>query len=169
MEPSEDFAHAVITYKDRSGKTVILEVTTSWCFVGAGLRLSFEMLGPEYSLKANTLNTGLDVFLSRNIKAQQSEDLIEKQNAEIGLMPVVPYEAATYGYSAENRHMVQCFLNGEPPLLQFADGVEVVQLLMACYKSAETGQTVYLNSSDLTQFIPAVAKGSWIPGATTSP
>ena len=37
---------------------VIGEVTTSWSFVGAGLRLSVELLGPEYSMSVNSLDTG---------------------------------------------------------------------------------------------------------------
>jgi len=61
-EPSEDYAHATITYKDKAGNTLISELTSSWSYVGAGLRLSFELLGPEYSLKADTLKSGVDVF-----------------------------------------------------------------------------------------------------------
>ncbi len=102
--PSEDYAHATITFKDEDNTTLIAELTTSWSFVGAGLRLSFEMLGPEYSMKANTLNSGLDVFLSRRIQSSQGEDMVEKQNAEQGLMPVVPDEELAYGYAAENRY-----------------------------------------------------------------
>ena len=48
-KPSEDFARCTITFEDKTGHTLIAEATTSWCFVGAGLRLSFELLGPEYS------------------------------------------------------------------------------------------------------------------------
>jgi hypothetical protein len=38
-EPSEDYAHATIIYKDIQGNTLISELTTSWSFVGPGLRL----------------------------------------------------------------------------------------------------------------------------------
>ena len=65
------------------------EATTSWSFVGAGLRLSAELLGPEYSMSWNTLDTGLKLFFSREVKGKAGEDLVEKQNAEMGLMPVV--------------------------------------------------------------------------------
>jgi hypothetical protein len=88
---------------------VIGEATTSWSFVGAGLRLSAELLGPEYSMNWNTLNSGLKLFFSREVRGEAGEDLVEKQNAEMGLMPVVPDEAAAYGYEAENRHFCRVF------------------------------------------------------------
>ena len=161
--PSEDFASATITYADEDGRTAISEVTTSWSFVGAGLRLSFELLGPEYSMRANSLDTGLEVFLSRRVAGDTGEDLVEKQNAEQGVMPVVPDEASAYGYAAENRHMVRAFLAGEAPRLTFDDGVEVVRLLMAAYRSAETQAAVDPRDDCLADFIPAVAQGTWKP------
>src|SRR4051812_22108043 len=45
--PSEDFARATIEYESEDGEPLVGEVTTSWSFIGAGLRLSAELLGPE--------------------------------------------------------------------------------------------------------------------------
>jgi len=101
--PAEDFARSLIEYRGEAGEKLIVETTTSWCYVGAGLRLSMELLGPEYSLQINTLDAGLKVFFSREVKGSQGEDLVEKQNAEIGLMPVVSDEENEYGYTSENR------------------------------------------------------------------
>jgi len=162
-EPSEDYASCSITFEDDQGRTLIGETTTSWSFVGAGLRHTIELLGPEYSMRLNTLDTGLEVFLSRRVQGEAGEDLVEKQNAEQGLMPVVPDEAAHYGYVAENRHMVRAFREGRRPELTFDDGVEVVRLLMAAYKSAETGRPVDPASPDLVDFEPAVSRGAWRP------
>ncbi|HMG95276.1 MAG TPA: Gfo/Idh/MocA family oxidoreductase, partial [Gemmatimonadaceae bacterium] len=92
--PSEDFARATIEYEADSGETLIGEVTTSWSFIGAGLRLSAELLGPEYSMSWNTLDSSLKMFFSREVKGKSGEDLVEKQNAEMGLMPVVADEAS---------------------------------------------------------------------------
>ena len=44
--PAEDFARSLIEYEDDSGHNLVVETTTSWCFVGAGLRLSMELFGP---------------------------------------------------------------------------------------------------------------------------
>lgn len=87
-KPAEDFARANINYVDEQGNPLIVEVTTSWSYVGAGLRLSLEVLGPEYSLAMNTLDSGLKLFMSREVKGDAGEDLVEKQNAEQGLMPI---------------------------------------------------------------------------------
>ncbi|TLY81271.1 MAG: Gfo/Idh/MocA family oxidoreductase, partial [Gammaproteobacteria bacterium] len=110
QRPAEDFASLTIEFETSDGQTVIGEASTSWSFVGAGLRLSAELLGPEYSMSWNTLDSGLKVFFSRAVRGSAGEDLIEKQNAEVGLMPVVANEAAAYGYENEDRHFVRAFL-----------------------------------------------------------
>jgi predicted dehydrogenase len=163
-QPSEDFASATVEFETDTGTMAIGEVTTSWSFVGAGLRLSAEVLGPEYSMSFNSLDTNLKVFLSRELHGNQSEDLVEKQNAESGLMPVLAGEAAAYGYEGENRHFVRAFLQGTRPALTFEDGLEVVELLMAAYKSAELRRTVPLPARGLDSFKPLVAQGKWRPG-----
>lgn len=161
--PAEDFARMTIEFETPDGATVIGEATTSWSFVGAGLRLSAELLGPEYSLAWNSLDTDLKLFFSREVRGPAGEDLVEKQNAEMGLMPVVANEAAAYGYEAENRHVVQAFLHGERPILTFEDGVQVVRLLMAGYMSAEKERTLDYPPRGIDRFIPEVAKGTWRP------
>ena len=161
--PSEDFARATIEYESEEGEPLVGEVTTSWSFVGAGLRLSAELLGPEYSMSWNTLDTSLKMFFSREVRGKSGEDLVEKQNAEMGLMPVVAEEASVYGYSAENRHTARAFLKGEKPMLTFDDGFEVVKILMTAYMSAQTGRTLDFPPKDLESFVPAVAQGKWNP------
>ncbi len=138
-------------------------LTTSWSFVGAGLRLSAELLGPEYSMSWNTLDSGLKLFFSREVSGKAGEDLVEKQNAEMGLMPVVPSEAAAYGYEAEDRHFVRAFLDGTPGALTFDHGLEVVTILMTAYQSAEQGKTLDFPPPGIEAFVPAVAKGTWKP------
>jgi predicted dehydrogenase len=161
--PSEDFASTTIEFVTDEGDTVIGEASTSWSFVGAGLRLSAELLGPEYSMSWNTLDSGLKLFLSREVRGRAGEDLVEKQNAEVGLMPVVANEAAAYGYEAEDRHFVRAFLGNESPRLTFDDGLEVVKMLMAAYQSAEQGKTLAFPPRGLERFVPAVARGAWNP------
>jgi len=161
--PSEDFARSLIEYLDKDNNKLIVETTTSWCFVGEGLRLSMELFGPEYSMFVNTLDPDLKVFFSRKVTGSEGEDLVEKQNAESGGMPVVSNEAEVYGYTAENRHMVESFMNGKRPEENFDDGLEVTRLLMAAYMSAEQGKTIQLPNADIDTFTPAVARGEWNP------
>jgi predicted dehydrogenase len=163
QQPAEDYASVTLEFETAEGLTAIGEATTSWSFVGAGLRLSAELLGPEYSMAWNSLDTGLKLFFSREVKGPAGEDLVEKQNAETGLMPVVANEAWAYGYEAEDRHFVKAFLSGETPMLTFDDGVAVVKTLMAAYMSAEQGRTVTFPPAELSGFTPAVARGSWRP------
>ncbi len=161
--PAEDFARSMIEYKDENGEKLVIETTTSWSYVGAGLRLTLELLGPEYSVVVNSLDSSLRVFFSRNVKGSAGEDFVEKQNAEMGLMPVVSSEETEYGYIAENRHMVQSFLAGKRPEENFNDGVNVTELLMTAYMSAEQEKTIPFPPPGLDSFIPAVAKGEWNP------
>lgn len=153
--PAEDFARGTLTLRDQHGAALLIEASTSWAYVGPGLRIQIELLGPEYALEISTLSTGLKVFMSREITGQAGEDLVEKQNAEQGLMPVVEDEATLYGYVAENRHMVHAFLNGKAPEETFHDGAAVLEALMALYQSAETGRTVTFPDDTLASFVPA--------------
>ncbi len=161
--PSEDFASVMIEFETADGLRVIGEASTSWAFVGAGLRLSAELLGPEYSMKWNSLDSGLQLFFSREVTGRAGEDLVEKQNAEQGVMPVVPEEYLAYGYTNEDRHFVNAFLGKEKPKLTFADGVEVVKMLMTAYQSAEQGKTLDFPPRGIDKFVPAVARGEWKP------
>ena len=111
----------------------------------------------------NSLDAGLRLFFSRAVQGRAGEDLVEKQNAESGLMPVVANEAAAYGYEAENRHFTRVFLGKERPLLTFADGLDVVRTLMAAYMSAEQGRTLSFPPDGVDDFVPAVARGTWRP------
>jgi predicted dehydrogenase len=165
--PSEDFANLTVEFETDDGQLVIGEASTSWSYVNAGLRLSAELLGPEYSMSWNSLDTGLKLFFSREVRGKAGEDLLEKQNAEQGLMPVVANEASVYGYENENRHFVRAFLGLEEPRLTLDDGLEVVKLLMAAYQSAELGKTIAFPPKGLDKFVPAVARGQWQPRSRT--
>ena len=114
-------------------------------------------------MKWNSLDSGLQLFFSREVTGRAGEDLVEKQNAEQGVMPVVPEEYLAYGYTNEDRHFVRVFLGKEEPLLTWDDGLDVVKLLMATYQSAEQRKTLNFPPRGLARFVPAVAQGTWRP------
>jgi predicted dehydrogenase len=161
--PAEDYARATVLFENTDGERLVVEGTTSWSFVGAGLRLSFELLGPEYSLAVSTLNTPAEIFFSRNLTGESGEDLVEKQNAEQGVMPVLADEGFSYGYLHENRHMVQAFRAGTQPDEDLHDGLLITELMMAAYLSAELGETLKWPVSGLEDYVPEVARGAWDP------
>ncbi|MBU6166079.1 MAG: Gfo/Idh/MocA family oxidoreductase [Alphaproteobacteria bacterium] len=156
---AEDFARGLLRLEDEAGHELVVEATTSWAYVGAGLRLDIELMGPEYAMRWSSLETGLKLFLSRNVTGAQGEDLVEKQNAEQGEMPIVPDEAGIYGYTLENRHMVETFRHGIMPMETFHDGLDVVRLVMALYRSAETGTTIDPGDPLLETYVPVPARG----------
>ena len=141
--PSEDFARATVTYEDEGGMTVIAEATTSWSFVGAGLRLSLELLGPEYSLSMSSLDAGEALPESRGSRG-------------VGRGPGGEAERRA-GAHAGGRQRVgrvrirgreppfrPAFLDGKQPELDFEAGLSVTELLMAAYMSAEQERVVGL-------------------------
>jgi len=157
-QPAEDYSLVVVSYEDEEGSLVITEARTSWSYIGAGLRLTFEVLGPEYSMAINTLQPELFTFMSRTIRIPPTELFVEKQNADQGLMPVIPDEAITYGYQAEDAYMVDSFLRNKLPAENWYDGLLVVQLMMHGYLSAETGRRIRFDPQQVEDYIPPVAR-----------
>ena len=62
--------------------------------------------------------------------------------------------------------MVEAFRKSEEPLETFRDGVAVVEMLMALYRSAETGSIVHLPDETLETYVPPVAR---VEGACPCP
>lgn len=167
-KPAEDTGRASIVYETKDGSLVVSELTTSWSFV-ASERVTIEMLGPEYYMQIDTLNPEMKVFFSREIKESGGEEMIEKQAAEQGFMPVVPDETHAYGYLEEDRHMVESFLNGKMPRETWKDGALVVELIMTCYMAAEKGKRLSFPPEGLKDFVPKVAQGTWSPRDIAKP
>ncbi|MFP8955430.1 Gfo/Idh/MocA family protein [Natrialbaceae archaeon A-CW3] len=161
--PAEDYARASVFYETADGDLVVGEATNSWCFVGEGLRITVELLGPEYSGSLNTLESGTNVFFSSDA-GDESGYVVEKQEATEGSFSVVPDEATTYGYVAQNRHVVDAFRHGEDAREDLYDGLEVVKLCMASYRAAEEGRRIDLERTDLESYVPEPARGEFDAG-----
>jgi len=159
--PAEDFARGLITLKDEEGEEILIETSTSWSFVGAGIKIAAELLGPEYSMDWSTIESSLNVFFSREVTGEAGEDLVEKQNAEQGLMPVIEDEAKTYGYTDEDRHVVEHLRKGEEPMETFKDGLVVMRMLMALYQSSEEGRKLTFPIDGIEDYVPAPVRGEY--------
>ena len=78
-------------------------------------------------------------------------------------MPLIPDEAAAYGYVAEDRHMVESFRRGDLPAENWLDGLLVTRLMMTAYMSAESGKRIKFNPAKVRNYKPKVASGEWKP------
>lgn len=160
--PAEDYARATVYYETPEGEIVVGEATNSWCFVGTGLRISIELLGPEYSGRVDTLDSGTDVFFAP-AETDDAGYAVEKQQATEGGMDVLGDEGNTYGYPAQNRHVVDAFRRGENAREDLSDGLDVVELCMASYLAAERGERVAIDDADLDGYVPEPARGAFDP------
>ncbi|MEM3640825.1 MAG: Gfo/Idh/MocA family oxidoreductase [Candidatus Bathyarchaeia archaeon] len=160
-KPAEDWGRATVIYETSDGLLAITDLFTSWSFV-PGERIFIEIIGPEYCMQVDTLNSEMKTFFSREIKVAPG-NFIEKQAAEQGFMPVIPDETSLYGYVNENMHMVESFINGKMPRENWNDGLLVVKILMTCYMSAEKGKKLSFPPNGLEDFTPKVVQGTWKP------
>ena len=160
--PAEDMGRASIVFKTKDGLLLVSELFASWSFAPSE-RITIEMSGPEYYMQIDTLNPEMRVFFSREIIDARGEEMIEKQAAGQGFMPVIPDETHEYGYMDEDRHMVERFLKGKMPFETWKDGALIVELMMSCYMSAEKGARVSFPLKGIEDFVPKVARGIWNP------
>lgn len=164
--PAEDFATGMVTYRNpETGQIVKAQFTDSWMFEKQGLRLFMDGMGPGYAFEVNTLVSPLSVFIgdaAAEAIADQ-ETALEKATASRGLLAVQTNEADLYGYTDENRDMLEAFYAGRDALLDWAYGLEIQRLVMAAYLSAELRRTVDLTDSatlrELDSYIPAIQQG----------
>lgn len=164
--PAEDFATGMVTYRNPdTGQRVKAQFTDSWMFEKQGLRLFMDGMGPGYAFEINTLVSPLNIFVgdaAAEAIADQ-ETALEKATASRGLLAVQYNEADLYGYTDENRDMLEAFGAGRHALLDWDYGLEIQRLVMASYLSAERGRTVDLTDAatlaELETYIPAIQQG----------
>ena len=165
--PAEDFATGMITYRNPdTGQKVKAQFTDSWMFEKQGLRLFMDGMGPGYAFEVNSLISPLSVFIgdaAADAIADQ-ESALEKATASRGLLAVQYNEADLYGYTDENRDMLESFSAGRDAMLSWDYGVEITRLVMASYLSAERGRTIDLTDSatlsELETYVPAIQQGN---------
>jgi len=122
----EDFANALIKFDNGAS----LYVETSWTM----------------HIKSNIAY--MDIFGSKGgAKLEpQLEIYSEKNNYMIDIQPVVSSSSFDFdkAFSAEIDHFVDCIMNGTPCICPAEDGLTIMKILDAIYKSAETGKLIVL-------------------------
>ena len=164
--PAEDFATGMITYRNPQTKQIVkAQFTDSWMFEKQGLRLFMDGMGPGYAFEINSLVSPLNLFIG-DAAAQaiaDQESALEKATASRGLLAVQYNEADLYGYTDENRDMLQAFGAGRDAMLSWEFGLEVQRLIMASYLSAERRTTIDLTDpvtlAELETYVPAIQQG----------
>jgi len=72
-------------------------------------------------------------------------------------------EADLYGYTDENRDVLESFSAGRDAMLSWDYGAEITRLVMASYLSAERDRTIDLTDSatlaELETYVPAIQQG----------
>lgn len=164
--PAEDFATGTITFRDpETDKVSLAQFTVSWMYDKQGLRLLMDGLGPGYAVEVNSLRSPLELFIGDAAAAgvADAEVALEKSTASQGLLAVQPDEPALYGYSQEQRDLVEALEAVRPPLLDWEYGLEIVRLSTAAYMSAEQGRTVDLThpatADEVENYIPLIQQG----------
>jgi predicted dehydrogenase len=164
--PAEDFSTGMVTYRNpETGQIVKAQFTDSWMFEKQGLRLFMDGMGPGYAFEINTLNSTLQVFIGdAAVEAvADAETALEKATASRGLLAVQHNEPDLYGYTDENQDAAEAFLAGRDGFLTWRYGLEITQLVMAAYMSAERKQTIDLTDpaiqKELETFVPLIQQG----------
>jgi len=158
--PSEDYASATVYYETPMGELIMGEATTSWCFVGSGIRITVELLGPEYSGSVNTLDSGTEVYIS-DAAVDESANSDDDGPTVSGSMPLVPQEVSTYGYLDQNEHIVDAFRAERNAREDLRDGLQIAELIAAAYMSAEQGERIRLHDVDVESYVPAPGRGEF--------
>ena len=136
-------ARGTVTLEGRGRQRAGDRATTSLGLSpGAGLRIQLELLGPEYAMEFNSLSTGLKVFMSREVEGARGEDLVEKQNAEQGLMPVLEDEPGVWRLPGREPPWWNASRKGETPLETCRGRAGRGGDAGGSLPSAETGETV---------------------------
>ncbi len=116
----EDFAAGFIRLEN--GATVMLEA--SWASHIKCDVIYTQLLGTKGGAELDPLRIYTDVH-----------------GTSVDIMPQCPNVS---GHEMEIRHFIDCIINGKEPISTGEHGLEIVRILDAIYKSAETGREVVL-------------------------
>lgn len=161
--PTEDYANATVFYETDEGRPLVAETVASWCYVEAGVKRTVELLGPEYSGRVESGESTTNVFFSSAVASSDGE-LMEKQAATQGRLPVESMGVVNGGYVNQTRDIVDAFREDGRPRFDLEDGLQTIELCMASYKSAEEGERIDLQTANLEEYVPEPARGDFDQG-----
>jgi len=126
---AEDMAMVMLTFKDAIG-----EFDVNWNY--SGLEQSTEILGREGGVFFRRPESPISIY-----REKQASTVLKGS-----ISPELPVEMAeTIAYQKKKiKHFVNAILLGEEPLITGRDGRATVEIVLAAYKSAKTGNIVKL-------------------------
>jgi len=167
VTPAEDFATGIVNYRNpQTGQRLKSQFTDSWMYEKQGLRLMMDGVGPGYAFETNTLRSPAEIFIGDAAAEaiRDAETALEKSTASRGLLALQPNEADLYGYVDELQDMVDAFRADRDGMLPWSYGVRITRLLIAAYRSAETGNVVHVDDPEtvdfLDRYVPQIQQGN---------
>ncbi len=132
----EDNAVGVL-YFENDAQVIIEE---SWTAPG-GYDMRFELFGTEGQIKvAPTFSNLISVYSEKGYGYA-----VEKASTTAGWTFPVPAEAWNFGYPQEIKHFIDCIIENKEPLTDGKYGQEILTIVEAMYKSAESKKIEEVN------------------------
>lgn len=129
--------NAILIFEFSNGATAVAE--ESWTKLG-GMDDRAEVHGSDGVAYADLLHgNAIETY-----SAVGYGYAVEKAGSSIGWSYTIYEEAWNYGFPQEIEHFVDCVQNDKQPLVTGKDGRAVLEALFAAYRSAGTGQKVFL-------------------------
>ncbi|MEM2356239.1 MAG: Gfo/Idh/MocA family oxidoreductase [Candidatus Bathyarchaeia archaeon] len=131
--------NSIVVIEFENGAWGICE--TSWTQPG-GMDDRLEIWGSKGRIKAELLRTGIEVYTEIPAKY-----VVEKVGVTTGWTFPVGDETFTYGYPQELRHFIkEVILEGKEPIESGKDGLAVMKLIEAGYKSAKDKKRIQVEA-----------------------
>ncbi len=132
---TEEEDHVIIHLEFEGGATALLE--SSWTLKG-GMDSRTEIHGTSGVLYADLLQSGMGMklYTDKGIKGEES-------STKGWSHPDVDWNFQN-GYPHELAHFLHCMETGKTPIESAEDGLAVMEIMLACYYSAGTGNKVEL-------------------------
>jgi myo-inositol 2-dehydrogenase / D-chiro-inositol 1-dehydrogenase len=131
-KPLEDHVIVLMEFEDGT----IGQAESSWTLQG-GMDSTLDLFGTEGVIYA-------DILKGSWLKAYSEKGFPDMWEPNQGWTNPHWEWARNNGYPQEDAHFIRCMKTGEPPIESGQDGLDVLEIMLAAYHSAGTGQKVTL-------------------------